>query len=403
MEKLKEKTFYTIFLIISLFLIIIIIFFNAQNYQKEYVGIKNNLTRINTMINGIPNKKPDDDYLNNRIIMDYNIYTFILNHNNTIVDKISHSEINVDSNKVIKAKEIIKNNNDSKLSIGCLYFSDISYNFKYGESLILIDISNIRKSLLSTLFISLIGLIMFEGLVYYVCKKITKWITEPAKDAFLKQKEFIADASHELKTPLAVITLSTDCIDITKKNEKYINNIKTESERMNNLITKLLDLSISENKDNRELYTLNDLSKIASKRVLVFESLAYENKVNIESNIEENIYFKCNKNDIDEVISILIDNAIKHSYKDSIIKVCLYKDKNNIILDVINNGDEIKDDELTKIFERFYRADKSRNRSTNRYGLGLAIAKNIINNHNGEIKAISKNNLTTFRVIFKNN
>lgn len=403
MEKLKEKTFYTIFLIISLFLIIIIVFFNAKNYQKEYEGIKNNLTRINIMINDTPKKTPNNNYINNKIIMDYNVYTFILNHNNTIVDKISHSEINIDSNKVIEANKIITNNNDSKLSINCLYFSDISYNYKYGKSLIIIDTSNIRKSLLSSLFISLIGLIIFEIIVYYICKKITKWITEPAKDAFLKQKEFIADASHELKTPLAIITLSTDCIDITKKNEKYINNIKTESERMNNLITKLLDLSISENKDNKELYTLNDLSKITTKRILVFESLAYENKVNIESDIEENIIFKCNKNDIDEVISILIDNAIKHSYKDSTIKVRLYKEKNNITLDVINNGDEIKDDELNKIFERFYRSDKSRNRDTNRYGLGLAIAKNIINNHNGEIKVSSKNNLTTFRVILKSN
>lgn len=403
MEKLKEKTFYTIFLIISSFLIIIIIFFNAQNYKKEYEGIKNNLTRMNTMIKDAPKKTPSDNYLNNKIIMDYNIYTFILNHNNIIIDKISHSEINIDSDKVIEANKIIKNNDDSKFSIKCLYFSDVSYNFKYGESLILIDTSNIRNYLLSSLFISLIVLILFESLVYHICKKITKWITDPAKDAFLKQKEFIADASHELKTPLAVITLSTDCIDITKKNEKYINNIKTESERMNNLITKLLDLSKSENKDNRELYSLNDLSKIVTKRVLVFESLAYENKVSIESDIEENIIFKCNKNDIDEVISILIDNAIKHSYKDSTIKVHLYKEKNNIILDITNTGDEIPNEELTRIFERFYRSDKSRNRDTNRYGLGLAIAKNIINNHTGEIKVFSKNNLTTFKVILKSN
>lgn len=400
MEKLREKTFYTIFFIISLFLITIIIFFNVQNYKREYEGIKNNLTRINTIIN-VPNKKPNDNYLNNKIIMDYNVYTFLLNYNNIIVDKISHSETNVDSNKVSEASKIITSNKDSKISIGCLYFSNVSYNFKYGKFLILIDTSNIQKALLSSLFISLIVLMFFEILVYFLCRKITKWITKPAQDAFLKQKEFIADASHELKTPLSVITLSTECIDITKKNKKYINNIKTESERMNNLITKLLDLSISENQDNNELYSLNNLSKITTKRVLVFESLAYENKVSIESDIEEDINFKCNKNDIDEVISILIDNAIKHSYKNSTVKVHLYKEKNNIILDVINKGDEIKEEELEKIFERFYRSDKSRNRSENRYGLGLAIAKNIINNHNGKIVALSKNNLTTFRVILK--
>ena len=108
-----------------------------------------------------------------------------------------------------------------------------------------------------------------------------------------------------------------------------------------------------------------------------------------------------NKNELDEVLGIIIDNAIKHSYKNSIIKVSLYKERNNIILDIINNGDNIPNEECDKIFERFYRGDKSRNRDVNRYGLGLAIAKNIINNHNGEILAFSKNNVTTFRIIFK--
>jgi len=117
--------------------------------------------------------------------------------------------------------------------------------------------------------------------------------------------------------------------------------------------------------------------------------------------IEKDIMFKCSKNEIDEVVSILIDNAIKHSYKKSKIQVNLYKDKNNIVLDVINNGKDIPHNECEKIFERFYRSDKSRNRDSNRYGLGLAIAKNIINNHEGQIKAFSKDNFTTFRVTFK--
>jgi len=194
---------------------------------------------------------------------------------------------------------------------------------------------------------------------------------------------------------------SIDCIEVNKKNEKYINNMKSESDRMNNLITKLLDLSKSENRTNKELYSLNNLSKIVEKRALVFESLAFENNVSINTLIEKDIMLKCSRVELDEVISILIDNAIKHSYKDTVIKVNLYKDKNNIILDIINNGKDIPSDECDKIFERFYRMDKSRNRDSNRYGLGLAIAKNIVNNHDGQIKAFSIDNLTTFRITFK--
>lgn len=404
MEKLEKKTFYTIFSIISLFIVISIIVFNVQSYQKEYNGIKTNLTRMNMMIGGRPNRKPVNqnfDNLNDKIIMDYNFYTFILDRNNNIMHQISHNENGLDNKIINKANNILSKNYGSNIKINSLYFSDMSYNFKSGEYLIIVDTSNIRDRLSSILLISIFILGLSELLVYYVSKRITKWITEPVEETFNKQKDFIADASHELKTPLSVMMASIDCIDVNKKNEKYINNIKSESDRMNNLITKLLDLSKSESGTNKELYTMNNLSKIVEKRALVFESLAFENNVNIELHIEKDIVLKCSKIEIDEVVSILIDNAIKHSYKNSVIKVNLYKDKNNILLDIINNGNDIPSDECDKIFERFYRSDKSRNRDSNRYGLGLAIAKNIVNNHEGQIKVFSNDNFTTFRVIFK--
>lgn len=404
MEKLEKKTFYTIFSIISLFIVVTIIVFNIQSYQKEYNGIKTNLTRMNVMVSGQPNRKPvnqDFDDLNDKIIMDYDFYTFILDRNNNIIHQISHNENNLDSEIINKANKIISNNYSGNIKINSLYFSDTSYNFKSGEYLVIVDTSNIRYRLSSLLLISILILGLSELLVYYVAKRITKWITDPVEETFNKQKEFIADASHELKTPLAVMMASVDCIEVNKKNEKYINNMKSESDRMNNLITKLLDLSKSESGTNKELYTLNNLSKLVEKRALVFESLAFENNVSINVNIEKDIMLKCSKTEIDEVVNILIDNAIKHSYKNSEIRVMLYKDKNNIVLDVINNGKDIPYDECEKIFERFYRSDKSRNRDSNRYGLGLAIAKNIINNHDGQIKAFSKENYTTFRVTFK--
>jgi len=404
MEKLEKKTFYTIFSIISFFIIVSIIVFNVQSYRKEYDGIKTNLARMNMMVGGHSNRKPINqnfDDLNDKIIMDYDFYTFILDRNNNIIHQISHNENGLDNKIINKASKIISTNYHSNIKINFLYFSDTSYNFKSGEYLVIVDTSNIRYRLSSLLLISILILGLSEILVYYVSKKITKWITDPVEETFNKQKDFIADASHELKTPLAVMMASIDCIEVNKKNEKYINNMKSESDRMNNLITKLLDLSKSESGTNKELYTINNLSKIVEKRALVFESLAFENNVNINTNIEKDIILKCSKSEIDEVVSILIDNAIKHSYKNSEIQVNLYKDKNNIILDVVNNGKDISNDEYEKIFERFYRGDKSRNRDSNRYGLGLAIAKNIINNHNGQIKAFSKDNFTTFRVIFK--
>jgi signal transduction histidine kinase len=122
--------------------------------------------------------------------------------------------------------------------------------------------------------------------------------------------------------------------------------------------------------------------------------------VEIETDIEENINFKCSKDEMERLVSILIDNAIKHSDKETAIRVKLYKSKNSINLKVINSGNPIAKGDEEKIFERFYRADKSRERSENRYGLGLAIAKKIVTNHGGTIKASSNDNDTEFKVIF---
>ena len=400
MEKLKKKTFYTIFSIISIFIICSVIIFNIYSYYKEYKGIKDSLTRIDNIIGREPLRRPSNN-LNNKIIMDYNVYTYLLDRNNNIINKISHNEFQFSNNIDKKAIKILNKNYKNKIKINSLYLGSTSYNLNSGNYLVIVDTSNIRDKLLLLLFISIIILSLSEILICYVSKKITIWITKPVEETFNKQKDFIADASHELKTPLAVIMASTSCIEENKKNKKYINNIKFESDKMNELITKLLDLSKSEN-DNKELYALNNLSKIIEKRVLVFESLAFENNITFDLIIEKDIMLYCDNTQIDEVVSILLDNAIKHSYKNSKIKVKLFKEKNNIVLDVINKGDNIPEDELNKIFERFYRSDKSRNRSNNRYGLGLAIAKNIINNHDGQINVYSKDNLTTFKVTFIN-
>ncbi len=268
------------------------------------------------------------------------------------------------------------------------------------STLVIIDNENTNSNLLKTLLVSLCMLIILELLILLISLKLTKWIIKPVQESFDKQKQFIADASHELKTPLAVIMASSEALESNPDETKWLENIKSESERMNKLISDLLELAKSEEVDDKSEFAVGNLSKLVEKSVLTFEGIMFEKGITLDYSIDENIEIEMNEFKITQLVSILLDNAIKHSDKGGIITVELKKDKDTV-LTVSNTGEGIPKGEEEKIFERFYRADESRNRNDNRYGLGLAIAKNIALSHNATICAYSENGITTFKTVFK--
>lgn len=405
MKKLKVKVFGILCLILTIFILIILTIFNYQEYKNRQANIEDTLKKVVNMnykeevINAFTqNEEP--------IFMDSVIYTVKLKQDNSINYVISHTYDKESQEKILEyINEILEKEKNLKFGlrktyIGNLYFTDYCYSFEQGNKIVIIENSitklELRNSLKKTLLISIIT----EIFVVIVSFKLTKWIVKPAEESFKKQKQFIEDASHELKTPLAVITANADNIEIDEKNNKWINNIKSEADRMNKLIMQLLDLAKLENKKQEE-YGEENISKIIEKTALTFESIAFEKNIEIETNIQENINFKCNGDDVKQLITILIDNAITHSNTEKgKIEVNLKKDKNNVILEVVNNGEPIPKEDEEKIFERFYKRDNSRNRNGNNYGLGLAIAKSIVTSYKGSITAHSENGRTAFKVIF---
>lgn len=420
MKKLKNKIFYTIFSILTISTLSFIIVFNFQNYLEKKNSINNSLN-VSTQ-NGRNNvndeeKNPPDKPLNdlekdkkepvnnideNTKFMDYVVYTVLLDDEDNIKDIINHSNNNVDDSSIREiAAKILESKNIKERYIGCLYFENYSYLYIKGDSLVILDNNNIKSSLILSLEISIFIFVILEILIILISNIITNWIIKPVKESFEKQKEFIADASHELKTPLSVIMASSDALEKSPNEKKWLKNIKSESDRMNLLITNLLDLASSEKKETFNMQNAN-LSKIVELSVLTFEGRAFEHNVKLKYEIDDNINMNLDENSIKQLVEILLDNAVKHSNINSTINVNLKRDRNNIELLVENAGDEIPKGEEEKIFERFYRVDKSRNRKEGRYGLGLAIAKNIVLNHNGSITASSNLGVTTFKVKFKN-
>lgn len=398
MKKLKNKVFFTISSILTISILIFIIMFNIQNYLRQRNSIINTL---NMAINKDNSMFIEEKFQDKNIkFMDSIIYTIILDKDNNIKEIINHSNNKLETKEItLLANEILEDNPKEKY-IGYLYFDNYSYIYLKNKVLIILDNRNIKLSLFKSLESSLLLFIVIEIMIIIISKLITNWIIKPAQDSFDKQKQFITDASHELKTPLSVIIASSEALEENPKEKKWIKNIKNEADRMNQLIINLLDLATSERDIKNEL-KLENISKIIELSVLTFEGKAFEKNIKLNYNIKENINYKVNSNDIKQLVEILLDNAIKHSNNDENIYISLDENHNEIIFSVANKGKEIPSGSEEKIFERFYRVDQSRNRNENRYGLGLAIAKNIVQNHNGLISAKSNNGITTFKVIFK--
>lgn len=192
MKRLSKKTFFTIFLIISSFLIIGITIYNYQIYKREYESVRRNLNSIDRMI---PDNKMNYNHkpknIDNMIIMDYEVYTVYLSNNK--VDRIiSHSNNNSNFDVNLVASKLIGKNND--YHIGNLYISKYSYN-KTNDMIIIVNTESINNKIISTLIKSIILFILSEFIIYLISKIITNWITKPAIESYKKQKEFIADAS----------------------------------------------------------------------------------------------------------------------------------------------------------------------------------------------------------------
>ena len=402
MNNLKKKVFTLIFSILSISILGFIIVFNVGKYLEYNKIISNSLRNLSNNEENKNKVNKDNIFKNNNIrYMDKIIYNLHLNNDNSIkeVINLSNNSIDIDSIKLL-GQSILNNNNIKKEYIGNIYFNKYSYIYSNSKYLIIIDNSSIQNSLYNYLLISLGLFILFEVIVYLISMILTSWIIKPVIRSFEAQKEFIADASHELKTPLSVIMASSEALEDNPNEVKWLNNIKSEANRMNILIKNLLELASLEKK---ETYILkeDDLSKVVELAVLTFDAKAYESDIKLESKIDSNIKFNFDTYSINELVEILLDNALKHADKKSTVVVSLKEQGNNIILSVTDTGDIIPKGEEEKIFERFYRLDKSRSRKENRYGLGLAIAKNIVINHNGKISAESVGKVTTFKVLFK--
>ena len=212
---------------------------------------------------------------------------------------------------------------------------------------------------------------------------LARRIVSPLEESYEKQRQFISDAGHELKTPVSVVSTNAELLEREIGVNPWLSNIRYENERMGTLVKQLLKLVRTE-KVALQTERLN-LSRLVAGEVLPMESIAFEQGLELLSDLEENRFVDGDSSRLKQLVSILIDNAISHSHAGSAITVSLREEHNSVRFSVVNEGEEIPLKQREQIFERFYRMDDARSGEGQHFGLGLAIAKAIVTAHKGRI------------------
>lgn len=282
-----------------------------------------------------------------------------------------------------------------------------SYNVRYvsidvdeGIRIVCSDLS-LETQVLEQLFrTSLVVSVISLCLLFILATRLAQTMLKPVEEAWARQQDFVADASHELKTPLTVILssaelLSEDLDDMNASSKRWLSNITDEGLRMKRLIEDMLTLT----KVPEELVAEKiNVSQLVERSIMLFEPVAFEKNLLLVDDLQEGIFFQGDRDRMQQLLSILLDNAVKYSVPSGEIQVALTQGK-DMVLTVKNGSLPMTEVECSRLFHRFYRQDASRSTQEG-YGLGLAIAVEIVKAHKGEMFSSYKDGFFTMELRF---
>lgn len=330
--------------------------------------------RSELLSTALDEKNGEEDIFQAKLDLDLSNRDDFENNKNTLQQY--HSQNNI---HLMIAKVQISTSDDD---IGTLYIGkDISFVYQ----------------LFSWFWIILLGLmVIFFGVALYMSNRMSKKAMIPISNAFDRQREFVADASHELRTPLSVILSSIDAVEMTidgNKDDmvhKFLFNMKDEAKRMTNLVSDLLTLARSDSGKIERNHDVFDFTPVAKKTMDSIKPLAEEKHIGLQFDAPDSIIGHGDRQRLTQLLYILLDNAIKYTPNGGEVGLTLSVKQNELCILVRDTGIGIQSEEQPLIFERFYRSDKARSRQMGSYGLGLSIAKWIVDIHHGSIQVASE-------------
>lgn len=266
------------------------------------------------------------------------------------------------------------------------------------------DYSAMKRN--SVLFV-IIAAVGFVAVGFFAINSAKRQIA-PIEEAFEKQKELIANASHELKTPLTVISANLDILqtyrgEMSDEVKKWIDGVSDQVNRMKSMVEEMLELAKMESEYKKDVFCPVDLSEVVEGVVLGTEVLAFERSIEMKTEIEKSLFVDGVSQKLEKLVYILVENAFKYTPHGGYVEVALKQEKRHVVFSVKNSGEGIEKEDIPKLFDRFYRTDESHH-TANGFGLGLAIAKSIVDAHEASIDVESVvGEYTLFSVTFAKN
>ncbi len=322
---------------------------------------------------------------------------FLLDDEKNIIDSASQNELTEEEISVIQ--EAI-NTDTSIFKLEDKYYT-------YAISSTLVKVVDISQSLLLLKNLS-ITLLCSGFLIIIISIFIGNWFAskalKPVEESFIKQQSFVSDASHELKTPISVIS---SCLELIKdhddESEKWIDYCISETNRLKNLTSDLLSLSVDNSNINIKEIPTYHISEQLELISCAYEAKFFEENFNFISEVEENLEIRFLDDDFKQLFHILMDNAIKYNDTRKKIKISLKKEERNVVFKISNTADYISDKDLSNVFDRFYRQDKARNKKIQGFGLGLSLVKNILTKYKVKYNVQYNDSMFTFSIKFSLN
>lgn len=303
----------------------------------------------------------------------------------------SHS-VNISDDTVQTLVQLVQNSNHTS---GLLRAYSLRYliSTDSGETRIAFldasgDVAAMSELVVSSLLVGILALLAF----FFVSLLLANLALKPVEAAWNRQKQFVADASHELKTPLTVILANQKILlahpeKTVAEQSQWIENTQSEGERMKSLVEDLLFLAKTDDGMSKETLSEVNLSEITQGSILTFASLAFESGITLNDSIQPDIILTGSEPKLRRLCGVLLDNALKYVNRRGTVDVDLCVENGNALLRVHNTGTPIPAEDLPHLFERFYRVDRAR--SAGGYGLGLSIAQSIVKAHGGKITVAS--------------